>query len=480
MNKPSPNQQPQLQQPPIFGVLAQAPQGLGIDALCNRLPQIPRRSLQRQLAQLINSGAILREGKARATRYTLAKPSSNSATSINPIPTSYLPPHGWQVAEEREDYPQYLPLSEEGRALVAQIRRPLAARIPVAYDADWLMAYEPNITFYLDEHTRAQLRRVGDTGMATKPVGTYGRDILDRLLIDLSWASSRLEGNTYSRLDTERLIVQGEAANNKDALETQMILNHKRAIEMLVESVTEISFDRYTFLNLHGLLSENLMPDAAACGRVRLREVNISGTVYKPTAISQLIETQFTLLLQKANAILDPFEQAFFILVHLPYLQAFEDVNKRVARIGANISFIKHNLCPLTFIEVPERAYIEAMLSVYELRNTALLRDLFVWAYERSAQRYIQVKKTLAEPEPLRLKYRNQLHHIVGEIVRSEQIPYTQTVTTYAQAQISETEREYFIAIALDDIQRLHEGILVRYRLSPKEFWQWKQLINTI
>ncbi len=474
MYKQSPNQQPKHQESDILGALVQASQGLGIDALCGKFPQTPRRSLQRQLAQLIDSGAILREGKARATRYVLAEPSSNPA----PIPTSYLPE--WQVAEAREDYPQYLPLSEEARALVAQIRRPLAARIPVAYDPDWLIAYQPNFTFYLDEHTRAQLRRMGDTGMETKPVGTYGRDILDRLLIDLSWASSRLEGNTYSRLDTERLIVQGETANNKDALETQMILNHKRAIEMLVESVTDIGFDRYTFLNLHGLLSENLMPDAAACGRVRLREVNISGTVYKPTAIPQLIETQFTLLLQKATAILDPFEQAFFILVHLPYLQAFEDVNKRVARIGANISFIKHNLCPLTFIEVPERAYIEAMLSVYELQNIALLRDLFVWAYERSAQRYIQVKKTLAEPEPLRLKYRNQLHHIVGEIVRSQQIPYTQRVITFAQTQIPTTEREYFIAMVLDDIQRLHEGVLVRYRLSPKEFWQWKQLINTI
>ena len=120
------------------------------------------------------------------------------------------------------------------------------------------------------------------------------------------------------------------------------------------------------------------------------------------------------------------------------------------------------------------------MLSVYELQKIALLRDLFVWAYERSAQRYVQVKKTLAEPEPLRLKYRNQLHHIVGEIVRSQQIPYTQTVITFAQTQIPETEREYFIAIVLDDIQRLHEGVLVRYRLSPQEFWQWKQLINTL
>jgi hypothetical protein len=348
----------------LINLIGSSPQGLGIDALVSALPQTPKRSLQRQLAQLVASGILQREGNARATRYQLANALPIATPKVAPIvapivtpittpkvtPASYLISEQWHVAEEREDYFQYVPLSETSRALVNQIRRPLAARIPVAYEPDWLIAYEPNVTFYLDVHTRSQLQRLGDTGMDTKPVGTYGRDILDRLLIDLSWASSRLEGNTYSRLDTERLILQGEPAGNKDALETQMILNHKRAIEMLVESAAEIDMDRYTFLNLHGLLSENLMPDAAACGRVRLREVNISGTVYKPTAIPQLIETQFTLLLQKAKAILDPFEQAFFILVHLPYLQAFEDVNKRVARIGANIGFIKHNLCPLTFI----------------------------------------------------------------------------------------------------------------------------------
>jgi hypothetical protein len=85
----------------------------------------------------------------------------------------------------------------------------------VAYQREWLADYQPNKTHYLDEHTRSQLRRVGDTGLTSSPVGTYGRDILDRLLIDLSWASSRLEGNTYTRLDTERLIRYGEEAAGK-------------------------------------------------------------------------------------------------------------------------------------------------------------------------------------------------------------------------------------------------------------------------
>jgi hypothetical protein len=276
--------------------------GARVDAIAARLPGIPRRTLQRLLAELVNSGQLTRSGKGPATLYTaVGQP---------------------QLATEAsEDYTSFINLSDTSRSLLAQLRRPLAARIPVAYQREWLAAYQPNGTFYLDEHTRGHLRRVGDTGLTSSPVGTYGRDVLDRLLIDLSWASSRLEGNTYTRLDTERLIRYGEEAAGKDALETQMILNHKRAIEVLVESVAEVGFNRYTFLNLHGLLSENLMPDPTSSGRLRLREVDISGTVYKPSAIPQLVADCFHEILLKVDSIRDPFEQAFFLLVHLPYLQ---------------------------------------------------------------------------------------------------------------------------------------------------------------
>ena len=110
----------------------------------------------------------------------------------------------------------------------------------------------------------------------------------------------------------------------------------------------------------------------------------------------QLIEEYFREIINKAATIQDPFEQAFFIMVQLPYLQPFEDVNKRVSRLGANISLIKNNLCPLTFLDVPERAYIDAQLGIYEMNRYELLRDLFIWAYERSANEYNAVRKSLA------------------------------------------------------------------------------------
>ena len=102
------------------------------------------------------------------------------------------------------------------------------------------------------------------------------------MLIDFSWASSKLEGNTYTRLGTQRLIEHGEVATGKDARETQMILNHKRAIEYLVEDADESGCDIHTLQNLHALLSENLLGDPGASGKLHERFVDISGTVFRP------------------------------------------------------------------------------------------------------------------------------------------------------------------------------------------------------
>src|SRR5262249_30703280 len=151
---------------------------------------------------------------------------------------------------------------------------------------------------------KVHLHRIGKPIVAERAAGTFARDILGRFLIDLSWASSRLEGNTYSRLDTENLIQFGRKAEGKDANEAQMILNHKAAIELLVDDKSEgVGVNRYTLLNLHALLSENLMADPEASGRLRGRPVDITGSVYTPPAIPQLIEECFSLILSKASAI---------------------------------------------------------------------------------------------------------------------------------------------------------------------------------
>jgi hypothetical protein len=356
------------------------------------------------------------------------------------------------------------------------VRQPIQQRKPVGYDREFLEAYRPNETNYLPPEIREHLHNIGRSPDGERPAGTYARDILGRLLIDLSWASSRLEGNTYTRLDTQNLIELGQAAEGKDRRETQMILNHKAAIELLVEQAEDIGFNTFTFYNLHALLSENLLADPGESGRLRSRIVEVSGTVFHPLGIPQQIDAYFRMILKRADALEDPFEQAFFIMVHIPYLQPFVDVNKRVSRLGANIPLIRRNLCPLSFIDVPERAYVEGTLGVYEMRRVELLRDVFVWAYERSCQRYMAIRETVAEPDPVRLRHREALIAIVAEIVRSRQAPSTATVRKLAEPLVSAEDLDRVVALALEDLRNLHEGNVTRYRLRLTEYRSWQPL----
>jgi Fic family protein len=430
----------------LKAAIGQDPEGRTVDQI-SQLVDLPRRTLQRRLAGLISSGGASATGWGKNRRYRLALESVGTAD---------------------------LPVSPAGREVRAMIRRPLIRRTPVGYVAKLLESYRPNQDFYLDDKLRTRLHDLGRAPGAERPAGTYARQILSRLLVDLSWASSRLEGNTYTRLDTQNLIELGRRAPGKDQREAQMILNHKAAIEMLVDSVEEVRFDRYTICNLHALLADNLLADSAATGRLRKIEVAISGTVYQPLAIPQQIEQHFDHLLAKAAAIADPFEQAFFVMVHVPYLQPFDDVNKRVSRLAANIPFVRHNLAPLSFIDVPERDYIDGILGVYELQRVELARDVFAWAYERSCQRYTVVREALPQPDPLRLRNRDQLTEVVSTIVRDDSPIDYERIRGLATTIVSAADLEDFIAMAISELSGLHEGNLARYRLRLSEFRPWR------
>ena len=261
-------------------------------------------------------------------------------------------------------------------------------------------------------------------------------------------------------------------------MEAQMILNHKAAIELLVEHAEEIGFNRYTILNLHALLSENLLGDPAASGRLRSIIVEVGGTTFHPLDVPQQIEACFQQILDTASAINDPFEQAFFVMVHLPYLQPFDDVNKRASRLSANISLIRENLCPLSFIDVPERAYVDGILGVYELNRVELLRDVFIWAYKRSCTRYSAVRRTLGEPDPFRMRYRNIIADTVASIVKNKRDKKSATafIKQNAQEQISDEDRKRFIEVVEIEVMSLHEGNIARYRLRPSEYREWQEV----
>jgi len=318
------------------------------------------------------------------------------------------------------------------------------------------------------------LHNMGKTADASASAGTYSRAILNRLLIDLSWASSHLEGNTYSRLDTRELIEFGRVAQGKDVVETQMILNHKTAIERLVETIDEAHFNRYTLMNLHSALAENLLPNPADEGRLRQHPVDISKSVYRPLSTPQQIEEALDVLLDKANQIDDPFEQSFFMMVHVPYLQPFSDINKRTSRLAANLPLFRANLCPLTFLDVPEQAYSRAILGVYEMTRVELLRDVYVWAYERSTQEYLAIKQQLAEPDPLRLAWRDLIKQTIREVIKKPTADPLAVIKRSVADHVLASEREAVEALMIEELRRLHEGVLARYGLRLSDYIAWK------
>jgi len=443
----------------IVAQVALVPDGIAIEQLEARNPEVARRTLQRHLSRLVAEGRLRAEGRASARRYLAVSAEARPAV---PLTDQGALPAGWRSAP--------------GAEVQSHVNRPLSERLPVGYQREFLEAYRPNKDAYLTEAVRLRLHAMGRSPEGERPAGTYARQILDRLLIDLSWASSRLEGNTYTRLDTHNLIEFGQVAEGKDQRESLMILNHKAAIEMLVGDVETTGFNRYTILNLHAILSDNLMADSRAGGRLRTIPVSISGTVYQPTGIPQLIEDCFEELLGKAATIFDPFEQAFFVMVHLPYLQPFEDVNKRVSRLAANIPFIRDNLAPLSFVDVPMKSYVDAVLGVYELTRVDLLRDLFVWAYERSCQRYTVLRDALPAPDPVRLRNRAALAELVRETVQHRETIDAAQLRERGREIVAADDLEAVVAMAINELHLLHDGNLARFGLRLSEFMKWSDI----
>jgi len=441
----------------ILFILSKFPEGAGIEDIRQGFKHdVHIRTLQRRLKDLLSHGTIHASGKASAVRYGLA-PEEKALEAVAP-----------------EAQGSVIPLSEGGARIRELVTAPIQQREPVGYHREFLENYRPNVDSYLNAEELERLAAIGNNG-ANQAAGTYAMQIFNRLLIDLSWNSSRLEGNTYSLLDTERLLEQGEAADTKTAKEAQMILNHKDAIEFIVEGAEDVRYNRYTITNLHALLANNLLPDPQAPGRLRSMVVGITGSVFTPLAIPQLISELFDLILEKASQIENPFEQSFFIMVQLPYLQPFDDVNKRVSRIAANIPYIKSNFSPLSFIDVPEELYSQGMMGVYELNEVDLLKDVFLWAYERSASRYSVIRQSLGEPDTFKLKYRTQIRGLITEIiVKTINSKTADELIKQTSEDLTETDRKQFIEAVETELLALTEGNSARYKVSLREFQQWK------
>lgn len=453
----------------ILEILNKKPAGQKITELAHAMNLNPdddsiRRSLQRALKSLEAQNKIEPKGQARSRTYFISKKPTSELTTETKTTNSFF---------------KEIQLSKESENLLKTINRPITKREPVGYNKKFLENYIPNKSFYLKPDQKNELSKLGLVETTQKPAGTYARDIYQRLIIDLSWNSSRLEGNTYTLLETKRLIEYGESTEGKNATEAQMILNHKAAIEFLIESAKEIDFDRLTICNIHAFLSDNLLGDPSASGKLRERAVQISESTYIPIDNPYLLSEMFELFLNKAKQIKNPYEQCFFTLVHLSYLQAFEDVNKRTSRISANIPLIKKNLKPLAFIDVDQETYLKALLGIYEKNDISLFRDLFMWAYKRSTQRYSAIQQSLGEPNLLKLKYRTKIQEIIQKIVKEKvsRIKAPNTILQLVKKLHLESNESKKLAEILElELASLHEGNFARYQIRPSEFRAWSKL----
>jgi hypothetical protein len=423
-------------------------------------------TIRDRLRDLVADEKIVRTGTKRGTKYRIIE---TLGTRIR----ANLPRQGSDTKREGA-----FPISQPAKEVYKYVTSPLSDRINVGYQRDFLDEYHPNETSYLNEEEKTTLLALGQVENQAHTGDSFAQKLHDRVLTDLSFNSSRLDGNSYSLLEAETLIKEGTPAEGKNIHEKLTILNHKNAVSFLLEPSEQIRLNRFVIFNLHAYLSENLLGSPAAEGRLRTRamRVDIDQSVYVPTSIPTLIDECFEIILEKARQIEDPFEQAFFLLVQLPYLQPFEGDSRPVSRLAANIPMLRQKLRPLSFIDVPERLYIQALLGVYELADVTLLKDVFLWAYRRSALHNKAIQESLPPPESISIRYRELIQKCVRELVESKtpQALAAPAIAWLFGKDVNDDERNELTHVIQQELSALHESTIASYEVSLDDFNQWK------
>lgn len=333
--------------------------------------KIPRQTLSRRLTALVDKGELIRFGQGPGTRYLRA-----DLDSYLKIPAMQRPPVSY--------------LRERGSRDLPGFARP-----------------------QLD----ALLRSAGPHGETAQDTA---RAVRERLLVELSYASSNLEGNTYDLIQTEALIKYGQVAKGKTALEAKMILNHRDAIRYLLDNIATVAIDWVTLRDLHALLSDGLLDDPADSGRIRRRVVAISQSSYCPLDNEFQLREAVDAMLAAVSAEREPFNRSLMLMVGVAYVQPFADCNKRTGRVIANLPLLQGSLPPFSFITVDKEAYTRGLLAYYELGNGNLIASAYRDAYPASADAYrtsAHHRPQSAERMGAELRYRGFVRERLKEIV---------------------------------------------------------------
>ena len=444
----------------LLSVLRSQPEALGLPEVLALLPaEFAERSVRRWLADLIAEGRVVKTGQKRGTRYRLGAAAEAPGTAPRTAPDQPQQRVAVQFSQEAED-------------AIGHVRQPIFERRPVAYNQQWLGAYQPNRTAYFLPEERQRLAVEGRRAPIGDPAGTYAKRIYDRLLIDLSYHSSRLEGNTYSLLDTERLLLEGASAAGKLSEETVMILNHKEAIRHLVEQSLRRDIDSNEILTLHYLLADALVATEHA-GSVRDHGVRVGGSTYIPYEDKPRLEKQLGVLADKAAAIQDPFEQSLFLLIHIAYLQAFADVNKRTSRLCANIPLLRHNLVPFSCNAIEKDDYATAIVAIYELNEPRPLAELYVASYLRTCAEYDATVEASGFDE-VRVRFREPRREAIRQIVLEGIVGGALAGRIEEVAErIPEAHRERFVENLQEDLAALSPARIAGIGITQRQLAAW-------
>lgn len=310
-------------------------------------------TLKRLIAALVKNEDIVVDGKSRATRYRL----SNRAHLLMPL---NLDTYFSQDVDER--------------------------MVQTSFNFDLIREQMPGVSLFSSEervHLR-NLQRIFRQHIAEMTPNEYNKE-MERLGIDLSWKSSQIEGNTYSLLETERLLRESKTANGKTQEEATMLLNHKYALRFILDNpdyLQELTVSHIE--DIHSLLTKGLSVDKG----IRHRRVGITGTNYHPLDNEFQIREAMHDTCDLINSKEDVFEKALLALVLLSYIQAFSDGNKRTARITSNAILIANGYCPLSFRSVDSIDYKKAMLIFYEQNNLYAFKQIFIEQFEFAVREY--------------------------------------------------------------------------------------------
>lgn len=198
---------------------------------------------------------------------------------------------------------------------------------------------------------------------------------LERFVIELSWKSSKIEGNTYSLLETESLIKEQKEAVGKSKDDAIMILNHKIVFEEILKNKNDFKNLSISKINqLHNLLIKNLHVTTG----IRKQAVGITGTTYQPLDSEHQLREAYEKTVNVINNSKDIFEKALISHFMISYVQPYADGNKRTSRMLTNAILLAYDLYPLSYRSVNEDEFKKALILFYEQGSIFEVKKLFI------------------------------------------------------------------------------------------------------